>query len=112
MARLGRPAVPPSTVAALLMAGMGLTPMQAASFSASGSASSGPAKAERVADDPLVVARKHASELARATGQKVPVEELTTETTKVWAKPDGKLESVIASGPVRIKRNGRWSEAD
>lgn len=110
MARLGRPAVVLSTVAALLVAGVGLTPLPAAVLSASGGAASGPA--ELVAHDPVVAARERASELARATGQNVPVAQMTTETTKVWARPDGKFESVIASGPVRIKRNGHWSEVD
>lgn len=49
---------------------------------------------------------------AKATGQAVPVPELTTETTEVSAMPDGTFSAVINSVPVRVKRGIEWAPLD
>jgi hypothetical protein len=57
-------------------------------------------------------ARRSALAQARASGQRVAVAELTTETQQVWAMPDGQLLSEITAGPVRVKRDGLWVAVD
>ncbi|WP_442544640.1 hypothetical protein ACSBOX_02445 [Arthrobacter sp. KN11-1C] len=47
---------------------------------------------------------------ARISGQDVLVEELTTATEHVVAKPDGRLEKTLSSEPVRMKKDGAWRD--
>jgi hypothetical protein len=57
-------------------------------------------------------AEQKASDRARATGQKVQVEALTTETTMVWALPDGGFQADLSDGVARFRRGGSWVDVD
>lgn len=71
-----------------------------------------PSPPEPTAEQTIRAAQVRASRQARETGQKVLIEEMTTESVKVSATPDGRFESELASGPVRFRENGRWKEVD
>jgi hypothetical protein len=49
---------------------------------------------------------------ARETGEPVQVKSLTSETTVVYALPDGQLRADISSGLQRFRRNGSWVSVD
>ncbi|WTW93486.1 hypothetical protein OG216_08915 [Streptomycetaceae bacterium NBC_01309] len=53
-----------------------------------------------------------ASAEAIRTGQEVVVDELTTETQSVVAKPDGTFAATQHAGPVRTRQNGTWANLD
>ncbi|WP_239088548.1 hypothetical protein [Planosporangium mesophilum] len=53
-----------------------------------------------------------ASRTARATGKPVQVTSRTSETTEVWAQPDGSFKATIAAGVVRIRKGGVWVPVD
>ncbi|WP_406062940.1 DNRLRE domain-containing protein [Micromonospora sp. NBC_00860] len=55
---------------------------------------------------------QQASELARSSATRVRVDELTSETTEVWALPEGGFEAVLSAGPVRVRRDGEWVPVD
>ncbi|GAA1394201.1 hypothetical protein GCM10009662_04050 [Catellatospora coxensis] len=40
------------------------------------------------------------------------VDELTSETTEVWALPEGGFEATLSSGPVRVRRDAGWVPMD
>jgi hypothetical protein len=60
----------------------------------------------------LTAAELAASERARATGVRVPVDSFTTETTRVWALPQGGFQAEIAGAVERFRRDGQWVEVD
>ncbi|MEV4141668.1 integrin alpha [Dactylosporangium sp. NPDC049742] len=60
----------------------------------------------------LSAAELAASERARTTGVRVPVDSLTTETTRVWALPQGGFQAEIAGAVERFRRDGQWVEVD
>ncbi|MEU4702249.1 LamG-like jellyroll fold domain-containing protein [Nonomuraea dietziae] len=50
---------------------------------------------------------------ARRSGQPVPVEEAFTESSRVWALPNGHLTTQTYGGPVQLKRaDGSWGRID
>ncbi|WP_209644400.1 DNRLRE domain-containing protein [Kibdelosporangium banguiense] len=49
---------------------------------------------------------------ARACGGRVEVLSQRTETTLVWARPEGGFSTEIYAGPVRFKKNGPWRAVD
>ncbi|MFG3697673.1 hypothetical protein ACGF5C_07085 [Micromonospora sp. NPDC047620] len=49
---------------------------------------------------------------ARETGKPVQVKSLTSETTEVFALPDGQFRAEIAAGVQRFKRDGGWVPVD
>ncbi|GAA1406929.1 hypothetical protein GCM10009662_39660 [Catellatospora coxensis] len=65
-------------------------------------------------DGVALLARAHAdaSAAARASGRRVQVDELTSETTEVWALPEGGFEATLSAGPVRVRRDGGWVPMD
>src|SRR5258708_4950201 len=60
----------------------------------------------------LSPAETQASERARTIGARVLVDALTTETTRVWALPEGGFQAEIAGAAERFRRDGRWVEID
>ncbi|MBQ1040648.1 integrin alpha [Micromonospora sp. C81] len=63
-------------------------------------------------DGRAVLGREQASDLARSSATRVRVDELTSETTEVWALPEGGFEAVLSAGPVRVRRDGGWVPVD
>ncbi|MFK3978984.1 DNRLRE domain-containing protein [Micromonospora sp. NPDC050397] len=49
---------------------------------------------------------------ARETGKSVQVKSLTSETTEVWALPDGQVRVDIAAGVQRFRRGADWVSVD
>jgi hypothetical protein len=49
---------------------------------------------------------------ARACGGRVEVLSQRTETTQVWARPEGGFSTEIYAGPVRFKEDGAWRTVD
>ncbi|MFE3852118.1 LamG domain-containing protein [Streptomyces griseorubiginosus] len=67
------------------------------------------ARAEESAPtDPLLAAQTEAV----ASGQDVPVDSLTTQTSTVTANPDGMFTSLTSVMPVRVLKNGVWTPVD
>ncbi|WP_239312967.1 DNRLRE domain-containing protein [Plantactinospora mayteni] len=50
--------------------------------------------------------------VARESGAPVQVNSLTSETTQVWALPDGQFRAEIASGVQRFRRGADWIPVD
>ncbi|WP_159026429.1 LamG domain-containing protein [Streptomyces vietnamensis] len=53
-----------------------------------------------------------AQQEAMATGQEVPVDALTTETTEIVANADGSFTSTTSLMPVRVRKDGAWVPVD
>ncbi|MFD6140282.1 LamG domain-containing protein [Promicromonospora sp. NPDC060271] len=71
----------------------------------SAAALAGPTRQER--------AEQKAAATARATGKRVEVPELRTETQSVYAEPDGQMVAELNSSPIRAKaENGTWKKID
>ncbi len=49
---------------------------------------------------------------ARETGKPVQVKSLTSETTEVYALPDGQFRADISAGMQRFRRDGGWVQVD
>lgn len=49
---------------------------------------------------------------ARACDGRVEVISQRTETTQVWARPEGGFSTEIYAGPVRFEKDGAWREVD
>lgn len=49
---------------------------------------------------------------ARLCGKRIEVGAAASETTTVWANPDGTLTADITAGPSRVRRDDRWVPAD
>lgn len=49
---------------------------------------------------------------AKETGERVKIQEATTEKSESFATPDGKVTSVLSAGPVRFRRDGSWVPVD
>jgi RHS repeat-associated protein len=49
---------------------------------------------------------------ARLTGRRVEVTDARSETETTWANPDGTMTTDVASGPIRVRRNGDWAPLD
>ncbi|WP_055473308.1 DNRLRE domain-containing protein [Streptomyces pathocidini] len=64
--------------------------------------------------DPIKEAESVEAALAAAAVQdrKVEVAQMRTETDTVYANPDGTLTREMASGPIRMIRDGRWVDVD
>ncbi|WP_328312339.1 LamG domain-containing protein [Streptomyces sp. NBC_00442] len=69
-----------------------------------GSDSAGPGRPDTA--ESLAVAK------ARRSGQDVSVPSLTSETSEVVAKPDGRLAATIHTKPVRTRKGGAWRDID
>ncbi|MGW3892017.1 hypothetical protein ACWD69_25280 [Micromonospora chokoriensis] len=52
------------------------------------------------------------SRTARKTGKPVQVKSLTSETTEVFALPDGQFRAELSLGPSRVRRDGDWVPID
>lgn len=63
---------------------------------------------ESVPSDPLLAAQSEAV----ASGQDVPVDPLTTQTSTVTANPDGMFTSTTNVMPVRVLKDGVWTPVD
>ncbi|MBK3645955.1 hypothetical protein JHN46_35560, partial [Streptomyces sp. MBT33] len=63
---------------------------------------------ESAPSDPLLAAQAEAV----ASGQDVPVESLTTQTSTVTANPDGMFTSTTNVMPVRVLKDGVWTPVD
>jgi hypothetical protein len=55
---------------------------------------------------------QNATVRARATGERVEVPELRTETMQVFANPSGNFTAEITAAPVRVRRGGEWLPVD
>lgn len=65
------------------------------------------------AADPQAVTDETVSlRTARETGKAVRVASLTSETTEVYALPDGQLRADISAGLQRFRRDGGWVTVD
>lgn len=53
-----------------------------------------------------------ASQAARSLGKPVQVRGLTSETTEVWALPDGQFRAQVSAGAVRVRRGDGWVPVD
>lgn len=53
-----------------------------------------------------------ASALARSSGVRVRVDELTSETAETWALPEGGFEAILSAGVVRVRRGETWVPVD
>jgi RHS repeat-associated protein len=58
--------------------------------------------------DPVTAAREQAAE----TGKPVEVAGQTSETSILYAQPDGSLRREVSAGPVRVQQNGAWVPID
>lgn len=52
------------------------------------------------------------SRAARESGMPVQVKSLTTETTEVWALPDGQFRAELSLGATRVRRGDEWVPVD
>ncbi|SCL24446.1 Repeat domain-containing protein [Micromonospora inyonensis] len=50
--------------------------------------------------------------IAQSTGKPVRIDSLTSETTEVWALPDGQFRADISTGVQRFRRAGEWVPVD
>ncbi|GAQ69024.1 glucan endo-1,3-beta-glucosidase precursor [Streptomyces turgidiscabies] len=57
---------------------------------------------------PMLVAQTEAA----SSGQAVPIDDLTTQTSTVTANPDGSFTSVTDLMPVRVLKDGAWTPVD
>jgi hypothetical protein len=64
------------------------------------------------AEKSVAQAQTEAAAEARASGRRVRVDELTDETTEVWAMPEGGFQATLSLGPVRTKRGEDWVPVD
>jgi hypothetical protein len=62
--------------------------------------------------DPSANVEDAALREAGRSGRPVLVSALTSETTEVYARPDGKFEAHLAAAPVRTLRDGQWVPID
>lgn len=68
---------------------------------------------DNVAAGPLGMSDEAVSlRTARETGKAVQVASLTSETTEVFALPDGQLRADISTGLQRFRRDGSWMSVD
>ncbi|MFI0193028.1 DNRLRE domain-containing protein [Streptomyces sp. NPDC017086] len=49
---------------------------------------------------------------ARLSGKRVEALSERTETSTTWVNPNGSLTTELAAGPVRFKRDGRWTDVN
>ncbi len=65
-------------------------------------------------DDELLAApaEARASERAVASGKPVAVDELTSSTSRVVARPDGTFTAETATSPERVRKDGKWTDID
>ncbi|GAA2835761.1 hypothetical protein GCM10010441_70240 [Kitasatospora paracochleata] len=98
-------------IAATGAIGLGLLGAPAAHAGTPGNpAGTPPAKtAARTAEQQALV---DARARAKATGQPVVIDALTTETSITTVKPDGSLTTTTNSEPVRTKRGKAWTQLD
>jgi hypothetical protein len=79
---------------------------------AGGEASAGAPRAAADVEQDLSPAEMAAAAQARESGRQVLVDALTSETTQVWALPEGGFRAEIAAGIERFRRNGAWTPID
>lgn len=60
----------------------------------------------------MMSAEQKALSEAQRTGEPVPIPDKTTETSVVYANPDGTLKLSSHNQPVRVRRDGAWIAAD
>ncbi|MFI5843833.1 hypothetical protein ACIA8K_29440 [Catenuloplanes sp. NPDC051500] len=60
----------------------------------------------------MLAAETAALHRAKSTGQPVRVDARTSETTEVFARPDGQLEATISAGIARVRRGAGWVPLD
>ena len=58
------------------------------------------------------VDRVSAAVTARLCAKRIEVTGETTETTQMWANPDGSLSERVYTGPVRVRQGDRWTPVD
>ncbi|MCU1422474.1 MAG: hypothetical protein JWN36_2125 [Microbacteriaceae bacterium] len=63
-------------------------------------------------DSASAASEADASAIARSFGHPVVVDSSTTETTQISALPDGQMQLVSSSQPVRVKSKGSWTPVD
>lgn len=74
----------------------------------------GPARAETLADVPSWVPESVSAAMATAkeTGQRVKIDDATTETSEFYATPDGRVTRKISANIERFSRDGVWVPID
>lgn len=85
---------------------------KAASAAASSAGSSASAAGEAPGQATADYYSARAMVQAKKAGKRVEVAELTTETSRTMANPDGTFELVSNARPVRVKRDGAWRAVD
>ncbi|MBD9727171.1 hypothetical protein PV755_25300 [Streptomyces caniscabiei] len=61
---------------------------------------------------PAATAEARASQRAVASGKPVAVDELTSSTSRVVARPDGTFTAETATSPERVRKDGKWTDID
>ncbi|MDX2605831.1 LamG domain-containing protein [Streptomyces caniscabiei] len=61
---------------------------------------------------PAATAEARASERAVASGKPVAVDELTSSTSRVVARPDGTFTAETVTSPERVRKDGEWTDID
>src|SRR4051812_13688669 len=73
-----------------------------------------PARADTPPEAPSWVPESGSAAMAaaRETGQRVKIDDATTETSEFYATPDGKITRRISASPERFSRDGAWVPID
>ncbi len=77
-----------------------------------GSDAAAAAPAPRVSESAAPREEVNARLTAQAQGRRIEVVEARTESTTLWANPDGTMSMESFAGPVRFKERGRWVGVD
>lgn len=78
------------------------------------SMAAGPARADTPSDTPSWVLEgvRAAMATAKETGQRVKIDDATTETSEFYTTPDGKITAKISANAERFSRDGVWVPID
>lgn len=99
-------------LALLLLASAGSAAVAAPAAPAAGAAES-PSAGQRSAVRSVLDREETAARLtAQAQGRRIEVVEARTESTSLWANPDGTMSVESFAGPVRYRENGAWVPVD
>ncbi|MEU9378121.1 DNRLRE domain-containing protein [Streptomyces sp. NPDC048255] len=96
-------------LALLLLTQAGVAAVTAPAADAAESPATGRGSATRSIQDRAETAARLT---AQAQGRRIEVVEARTETTTLWADPDGTMSVESFAGPVRYRENGSWVPVD